>query len=142
MALVLVVAATGCSTSSLDGSIGDTMSLKFDRVKIKKQDVFLVTEYLRDTIRGTEKVCKLSLDTGGMDLDAGAPNLKAEEFLARVNLQRVTFDQDEFPEMEKGRLRFDHFDFRDGGSVEGDFLIVFVDSTTLQGLFIGSVDEL
>lgn len=141
MVPVIGLLAGGCTANSLEGSIGDTLSLGFDRVKLKKQDAFLVTEYLRDTLRGTEKICKLSVDTEGLDL-GGGPSIEGEEFFDRVELQRTTFDYDAFPPVQKGLLRFDHIDFRDGGSAEADFLIVFEDSHTLQGVFIGSIEEL
>lgn len=141
MVLVIGSLAGGCASNSLEGSIGDTLSLDFDRVELRKQDAFLVAVYLRDSLRGTEKVCKLSVDTEGLEL-GGGPVIEGEEFLDRVGLQRVTFEHDAYPTVQKGRLRFDHIDFRDGGSAEADFLIVFEDSRTLQGVFIGSIEEL
>jgi hypothetical protein len=140
--ILLLVPAAACSPNSLDGSIGDFLALDFDRVKLKKQDNFLVAEYIRDTLRGAEKVCKISVDTSSLDLpDGGSYQIEEDAFESNVEIQRTTFELDGFPEIDMGRLRFDYIDFKDGGSVDADFLVVFVDSHTLRGLFAGVLED-
>ncbi len=146
LGLILLAALlqTGaCANNSLEGSIADALSLHFDRVRITKQEEFLVTEYLRDSLRGTERVCRLSLDTQGLDLpNGGSYAVEDDLFLASVELQRTTFENDRFPDTEHGHLRFDSLRFRDGGSAEGEFLFVFADSNTLRGSFASDIVEL
>jgi hypothetical protein len=141
--VLLLGSAAACSPNSLDGSIGDFISLDFDRVVLKKQETFLVAEYLKDTLRGTEKVCKLSVDTADLDLpDGGSYRIDEDAFFSHVELQRTTFELDSFPAIDKGRVSFGYIDFEDGGGVDADFLVVFVDSHTLRGIFAGDIEEM
>jgi len=141
--IVILLASGGCSHDSLEGSIGDRLSLDFDYLQIRKQQLFLIIEYIKESNRGVEKICKLTVDTQGLELpDGGSLDLEDDVFLSHIELQRTTFENDSFPQVKDGYIHFSHIDFRDNGKAEGKFLCIFVDSLTLRGEFTGNIEEI
>ncbi len=139
--VAIAALATGCSDDNeLSGSISESHSLAFDRVTVRLQDTWLILAYLRDRPSGTEKVCKLVIDTDG--LPDGATTIAGDEFFERVNLQRSTFADDAFPPIESGEIVFDELDLQPSGDVSGEFIIQFDTGHTLIGIFGGKTELL
>lgn len=134
---------SACPYNQLEGSIDGTLALDFTEVRIRKQDDDLLLEYLRESERGSEKVCKVVIDTAGLELPAeGASEIVDEDFLSRVNLHRSTFDNDAFPPMVSGKIHFDELGFKDDGKARGNFEILFEASRSLRGWFDGFIEEI
>jgi hypothetical protein len=70
--LTLVVATgavlTACGgANSLDGSVGELVSLDFSRTRLTKQEAVLTIDYIRDTGGDLEELTlRLTIDTTGM----------------------------------------------------------------------------
>jgi len=141
---LFLLTSAACPYSHLEGSIDSDLSLDFNQLRLRKQEANLLIEYLRETRDGSEKVCKVVVDTEGLELPAGGSfDLGEELFLDHVTLQRSTFEGDEqFPAMEKGSMPFEEIDFRDDGFVKGSFEILFEGSRSLKGWFEGYLEEL
>ncbi len=136
LVLALIGGCVGCGTDDdLTGSVSELVPLEFDRVTVRLQDDWVIITYLRDLPDGTEKVCKLVVDTGG--LPAGAQQLEGARFLKRVTLHRSTFAEDSFPIMASGELNFRDFELKEGGEIGGDFIILFETGHDLLGSFSG-----
>ncbi|MFC1609446.1 hypothetical protein ACFL6C_00675 [Myxococcota bacterium] len=138
--LALIVVPACGPAHGLGGSIGESLSLEFNEVRIRKQEGFLITEYLMVSSQGTEKICKIILDTVGLDTDDSLV-VKGEAFLQRVDLQRATLGNDNFPPKRSGELRLDDLDFRRGGRAEGDVLATFEDNQSLNAWFGGDIED-
>ena len=135
-----IVLATACGDgNSLEGSISDSFSLDFDRVRIRKQAPELLIEYLKKHDGGTDKVCKVVVNTEGMSL-GGNTNIRGPTFLDRVTVTRVAATGGDFPDVDSGSMHFDTYEFRDGGDMKGRFDVLFVNGRTLNGDFEGKVD--
>jgi hypothetical protein len=139
---MVLLATSACGPANgLEGSIGETRPLDFDFVEIKKQDAFLLVEYVRSSTSATEKVCKLVVDTEGLDLPKGGSfDLTGDRFLEHVELQRATVANDLFPPKKSGDLEFHDIDFRGGGKADGEFRITFENEGSLSGWFSGIID--
>lgn len=127
-------AACGSGGNSLEGSIGESYPLVFDRVEIRKQDDFLLIEYVKDLAGGTNKVCKIVVDTRDLDIDDDS-TLRGDLFLRVVQVTRVAAQGGDFPVVQNGKIHFDRFEFRSGGHIQGDFEVVFETERTLSGSF-------
>jgi len=138
--LVWLFCALGCSSSYLEGSIGDDLSLNFDYIRIRSQDFFMAVEFIRESVRGSEKVCKLVVDTEELDLESSGYAVENEQFLQHVELSRTTYENDVFPEVKNGSLNFENFGMNGNDDVGGGFLVLFKDNRTLRGAFYGSVE--
>jgi hypothetical protein len=140
--VAIAVALAACKPANgLEGSIGETRSLDFDYVDIKKQAAYLIIEYLRVSTSATEKVCKLVVDTEGLTLpDGGSFMLDGERFLNHVELQSATVDNDLFPAKKSGEIEFHDLEFRAGGDADGEFVVTFEGEGSLSGWFSGIID--
>jgi hypothetical protein len=142
MGLLIGVAAgvAGCGNAANDlwGSVGEEYTLEFDSVAILKQGDALRIEYTKAAANGIDKVLKLTLMTTGLDLHAGS-DLRGETFLSAVTVERLVTEGGNFPTVSAGQLHFQSFDFIEGGSVTGDFTILFDNGRTLFGTFDGRV---
>jgi hypothetical protein len=132
-----------CPYSALEGSIDSDLSLAFTSSQLRKQDDYLLIEYLRESKAGTEKVCKVVVETRDLDLPGSGPfDLAEQRFLDHVELQRSTFDGDTFPAIDRGTLHFESIEFRHGGYARGSFDIFFVNTRRLEGWFDGIIKEI
>ena len=135
--LPALLLTTACgSGDTLDGSIGDTFSLDFDSVDIKKQDEYLLVEYRK----GADRVCKVLVDTTDLGLKDGS-KVSGEDFLDSVQISRVDASGQNFPDVDSGELELDDYEFKKGGKVSGEFSVVFENGRTLDGEFSGDVEE-
>ncbi len=140
LSLLLLCAACGGPDNSLEGSIGESFSLDFDRVGIYQQDSVLRIEYQRDIAGSTHKVCKIVVETAGLDLGDDS-EIKGDLFLERVSVQRIgTAGGNEFPPVTAGKITFEAYAFEAGGEIDGDFECAFDNGRTLAGNFKGDVE--
>jgi hypothetical protein len=138
----IAVSACGCGPNNqLTGSVDELLSIAYDFVKLVKQGNELGVEYLayRDD-GGLDKICILVLDTSDLPLDDDTA-ISGDLFDERVTLRRAVRAEDDFPEIEHGRLELTTIDFRDGGDASGKFTVVFVGGRTLEGSFGGMISE-
>lgn len=135
----VLLAACG-DGNSLEGSISESFSLEFDKVRIRKQNLALVVEYLHDIPGGTEKTCQVVLDTDGLNVGDNS-TVKGSIFKERVQINRVGSGGD-FPPIQEGQIYFDTFRFKDKGKVKGEFDAVLEGGRTLRGDFEGKVEEI
>lgn len=132
-------AIAGCGpVNELGGSIGQSYSLAFDEVQIRLQGGFLLIEYLNEVVGGTEKTCKIVVDTDGAHLGAGDA-LEGDAFRERVQISRVALTGGDFPKIERGRIGFEELSLRAGGPVTGEFEVVFAGDLGLHGKFAAAV---
>lgn len=139
-ALALLGSACGAA-NSLEGSISESFSLLFDEVLIRKQDTALIVEYRKTSGSSPAKICKLVVETDGLDLKKGA-KLKDEAFVAAVAVQREAQTGFDFPPVVGGDLELDRFQFRDGGHVSGEFFAQFDNGRNIKGRFDGNMTEI
>ncbi|MEK7703596.1 MAG: hypothetical protein AAB426_01445 [Myxococcota bacterium] len=139
--LAMTAVACGGPASSLEGSIGESYPLAFDRVEIRRQDDFLLIEYLKDIAGGTNKICKIVVDTRDLNIK-GDSNIRGPLFLDVVQVTRVAAQGGDFPAVKSGKIHFDTFQFRANGHIEGDFEVVFETDRTLSGNFDDTSVEL
>ncbi len=135
------LAACGKPDNDLWGSLDQSFSLEFDRVDIVKQGFDLRIEYLRDIGEGTEKVCKVVLETENMKI-SGDSDIEDEVFMQRVTVEREAADGIAYPEVTGGQLHFDSYSFKAGGTMDGDFTAVFKNGLNLFGNFKKRVREI
>mgnify|MGYP006270848541 CR=1 FL=1 len=133
--------AGGCGTNpnTLDGSIGESFALGFDRVRIRKQSNTLLIEYLNGVASGFEKPCKIVLDIEDLTLGDDAV-VDGEAFLQRVTIDRITATGGPFPDLERGSVEFREVALDAGGRVDGEFEAIFVNGRTISGKFDGNVE--
>ncbi len=131
-ALVTLAAACGGPGNSLSGSVGESFSLDYDRAQIRRVDLQLMIEYIKDP-NGT-KVCQVVVDTERLPLDGGAV-VKGTTFTQYVTVNRVASTGGNFPDVKSGEIRFESYDFTQGGTVSGEFDVLFVTGRTLHGNF-------
>jgi len=136
VAACLLLASACGEDNLLEGSVSGDRPLTFDRVSIRLQESWLVITYFEDHPAGTEKVCKVVVDTTGLPSGEEVV-LEGEEFIARVHLQRATFDDHGFPFIESGRLELDEFEVREGGDIAGEIFVLFETGQTLNARFQG-----
>jgi len=130
----------GCgAASSLDGSVGDSVALDFDRVRIRSQGSTLLIEYLRDIAGGSDKVCKMTVVTDDLGVAADT-YLEDDTFLERVSLSRVVASADQFPGVSGGSLHFVDFGLDPAGAISGEFHALFDNGRTLTGAFSGELE--
>ncbi len=139
-AAVLIIGAAlglaGCGgpPNSLEGSIGESFPLDFDRVRVRKQDEHLLIEYLKDLGGTTHKMLKIVIDTDDLNLGDGT-EITDEAFLEHVVIQRHAAEGGDFPEVKSGAIRFRELGFDAGDRVDGDFDALLVNGRTLNGNF-------
>ena len=148
MALV-VLGVAGCGDGTgLGGSIGESFSLGYDRVQLRKQGESLLIEYIEEAARSNEKVCKVVVDTGGLGLGGGS-KLEGDLFREHVAVQRVAYTGGDFPPVTEGRIELGELDFVAGGRVSGSFDVIFelpsigeqTEERSLYGSFSGDLVE-
>ena len=135
-ALVLLTAACGGPGNSLSGSIGESFSLDFDHADIRRQDLQLIIEYIKDP--NATKVCKVVVDTEHLPIDSGAV-VKSTYFTQYVTVSRVATVGGDFPDVKSGEIHFESYNFSSGGTVSGTFDVLFVNGRTLHGDFENKV---
>jgi hypothetical protein len=137
-----LAALAGCSgpDNSLEGSIGESFSLDFDRVAIYKQDQVLRIEYLREVAGATNKVCKIVVDTVGLSIGDESV-IEDELFRTHVTVQRIANEGGDFPPVQHGKITFETYEFESGGQIDGDFECLFDNGRTLSGTFDSQVEE-
>lgn len=135
-ALVLLAAACGGPGNSLEGSIGESFSLDYDTARIRRQDLQLLIEYLRD--RDEAMIAKVVVDTERLPLDSGAV-VKGAVFLQYVTVMRDEGRGNVFPDPKSGEIRFESYHFTQGGTVSGQFDVLFTNGRTLHGNFENQV---
>ena len=139
-ALLLLVPASCGADNELTGSISQQLPIEFDSVRIRKQQLDLLVEYLKGSGKSQESVCRVVLDTDNLPLQNGAI-IKDQLFLERVKLQRSAQGNAQFPDLNGGQLKFTTWEFSKGGLIKGEFSVVFVNGHTLFGSFEDKVEE-
>ena len=143
LSIVFLTALVACGgpENSLDGSIGESYDLSFDRVEIRKQGEDLIIEYIkkREVAGGDDKNCKIVVQTENLPLGDDT-SIQGDTFLERVTISRVSRTGGEFPEASSGKIEFKVFDFDDNGRIDGEFEAV-LDGRTLYGNFDAEVEE-
>ena len=140
IACLLALWACGGPGNSLEGSIGESFSLDFDTAQIRKQDLNLIIEYLKNQNGGTSKVAKVVVDTENLVISGGGV-IRGTVFTEHVTLSRVTNAGGDFPPTQSGSIRFEEWNFKDKGTVSGQFDILFNTGRTLHGNFENKVQE-
>lgn len=140
-ALLAMLVACGGPGNELSGSIGESFSLDFDYARIYKQDLNLRIEYLKKLSGGDGKVAKVVVDTRDLIIDSGAV-IRGETFNEYVTVERVMSTGGDFPPMKSGSIRFEDWNFKNGGKVSGEFDILFENGRTLSGNFENKVQEI
>jgi hypothetical protein len=130
--------ACGQAPNDLWGSIDESFPLDFDRVEILKQNLALRIEYLKDVHGGTNKICKLTIDTDNIDISDGT-ELRDDVFDRHVTLERVSSTQSSWPPLDGGKLKFQDYNFEEDGHMDGEFTVVFDNGRNLSGTFDGKV---
>ncbi len=132
---------TACGADvSLDGSISASYPLDFDQLLLRKQETYLLIEYLKAAVDGQEKICKVIVDTNGVALGKGS-ELKGLEFASHVWVQRVALKGGDFPAIDHGELQLDEIHFTADGKARGSFSVVFDGGRDLHGHFAGALVE-
>lgn len=129
--MMLLVASCG-DANQLWGSIREDHPMEFDRVEVVRQGHALRIEYIRDRGRDSEWVCKLTLDTEGLDLCDHA-EITATSFAERVVVERNA--DDALPRYTGGLLYFERYGASPGRAIEGDFNVLFDNGRNLAGSF-------
>lgn len=138
---VLTLVGCGGFENRLEGSISSSFSLDFDSVKVRKQDVSLIVEYIKQSGATTTKVAKMVLDTENLRGLGKDSKIDGQLFKDRIVVQREAPSGGDFPEVQSGELEFGDFEFRAGGKTSGSFNVGFVNGRTLYGEFSGEVEE-
>lgn len=143
VSVLAVVGLAGCGgyENRLEGSISSSFSLDFDSVNVRKQDVSLIVEYIKQSGASQTKVAKMVLDTENLKGLGKDSKVDGQLFKDRVVVQREAPSGGDFPEVQSGELQFGDFEFKAGGNVSGSFNVGFVNGRTLYGEFTGSVEE-
>ena len=84
------------------------------------------------------KVAKVVVDTERLPLDNTAV-VKGTVFQEFVTVTRVAGAGNLFPDVKSGELRFESFHFTQGGTVAGQFDVLFTNGRTLHGNFENQV---
>jgi hypothetical protein len=142
-ALVLtLLCSQACAeqNNKLFGSIGELYPLDFNEVRVRKQQTDLVLDYINEVDRTVEKPCRLVIETAELDIK---PNVQIadELFTPSVHLSRVMVAGESFPDIQRGELEFETYEFKGGGRVDGQFFINFVNGRDLYGTFGADVVE-
>ena len=133
--------AAGCGQAPNDlwGSIDESFPLAFDQVEIRKQNLALIIEYIKELHGGIDKVTKIVVNTG----DADIPKLKEleDEYFANdtVTVERVAATGGDFPPVVSGEIKFDKYNFEEDGKIDGSFTVQFDNGRNLLGNFDGRV---
>ena len=140
--VVLELSACGSAPNDLWGSIDESFSLDFDRVDISKQNLDLIIAYIK-VLNGDagEKMCKVTVQTANLNIQSNS-DIAEDVFMKRVTVQRVASVGGEFPLVTGGHMHFATYEFQNGGSMEGDFTVLFKTGRTLFGAFRGTVVEI
>ena len=142
---LLLVASSGCSNRSLDGSLSDAFDLSFSSLDLRRSSTAFQVSYLRS--EGREVVARITVVTEGLDMSSSFQ--LGGEYAAGHPRASVTRAMDREPllvlppvasgEMDAGE------DPKPGKSISGDFSLVFGDGgdvgagRTLYGNFEGTV---
>ncbi|OGQ78930.1 MAG: hypothetical protein A2289_04075 [Deltaproteobacteria bacterium RIFOXYA12_FULL_58_15] len=135
--------AMGCGKADNDlwGSIDESFPLNFDRVEIFKQNLALRIEYIKEIQGGEDKVCKVVVNTGNVKIKNGT-SLEEKRFADfTVTFERVAATGGNFPAISGGTIQFDTFEFKEGGTIDGDFSVVFEEVGGRQPNMFGNFDR-
>jgi hypothetical protein len=141
-ALGALAMLTGCSglddCNKLGGAVAITYDLGFNKVTIEKQTKAGQFQAMRVTY--------LNDDSGDIPvrLVANAPveeGKKKDLATKEATVYRVMQNNSQFPDVKEGHITFDTLGGA-GDDADGRFYATFVDGTTLNGEFCGTVREL
>ena len=142
--VLMLVGLTACGEAANDlwGSIDESFPLNFDRVDILKQNLALRIEYIKKIHGGEDKVCKVVVNTNNLNIKDNS-ELKGDAFADEiVTVERVAATGGDYPPITGGNLRFDVYEFKTGGKIDGDFTVNFQNGRNLFGNFDGKVKEI
>jgi hypothetical protein len=138
-ALAALIVGCGQASNDLWGSIDESFPLEFDYVRVLMQDLALRVEYIKDLPGGSDKICKVIVNTGEAEIQDDT-ELQDEYFLSyTVTVQRSAATGGDFPDYESGVIKFDKYRFRDNGKIDGSFAVEFVNGRNLLGNFDGRI---
>jgi hypothetical protein len=138
----MTLASTGCNglddCNKLGGAVAITYDLGFNKVTIEKQTKNGEFQALRVTY--------LNDDSGDIPVRvvANAPveeGKKKDLATKEATVYRVMQNNSQFPDVKEGHITFDSLGGV-GDDADGRFYATFVDGTTLNGDFCGTVREL
>jgi len=134
-AATALIAATcaGCAGSSLEGSLGAVIDLRFETVTASQTDEAVTVKYLRAQGAGQDVVLQVTARLAGKVLSPNVSFDLAEEISPGV--QRGTISRNvlndprtTFPMLKRGSLHFSSA-FATGQKANGDFSATFADGT-------------
>jgi hypothetical protein len=139
--IALGVASCGQAPNDLWGSIDESFPLEFDYVVIRKQDLSLIVEYIQELHGGIDKVCKIVVNTGDVDIRLKDGTSLEDEYFAdyTVTVERVAATGGDFPDVTSGEIKFDDWNFEENGKMDGSFTAQFENGRNLLGNFDGRV---
>ena len=132
MALIAATCA-GCAGSSLEGSLGTIIDLRFETVTASQTTDAVTVKYLRAQGAGQDVVLQVTASLAGTSLSPNVSLDLAEEISPGV--QRGTISRNvlndprtTFPKLQRGGLRFSSA-LSPGQKVNGNFSATFADGT-------------
>ncbi len=143
-ATLLLLAFTGCAAgNSLTGSVASADSLSFDSVESEWVTNQLVIRYLLSgNLPIPGEPLRLTMDkvlvTDGEDIPA-VPGLEIEHYLVTRSPGGELIQDPPLPAVAHGYIHFDRAGSNVGQAVQGNFSLIFVDGSNLDGTFNTSV---
>jgi hypothetical protein len=132
MALIAATCA-GCAGSSLEGSLGTVIDLRFDTVTASQTADAVTVKYLRAQGTGQDVVLQVTASLAGKALSPNVSLDLAEE--VATGIQRGTISRNvlndprtTFPKLKRGNLQFSST-LAVGQKVHGGFSATFADGT-------------
>jgi hypothetical protein len=141
--LSLVALSASCTAqrdNKLMGSIAELYPLDFTQVRIRGQLTDLIVDYLKEKAGAVEKPCRLVVETAELEI---RPNVAIAdpEFSASVHVSRVMVGGEPFPDIQRGELTLKTYEFKNGGRIDGEFFVEFVNGRGLNGVFGGEMQK-
>lgn len=142
-ASLVLLLAVGCGRppNSLDGSIGASVDLAFDRVELRHfpSQERVQLDYLKDLEGGNipDVVAKVvvGVPAGGFVIGEAHALDPASDVV-----ERVVAKGDAYPDLERGQITFDEGGAA-AGPAKGSFATTFVNGKTLNGTFDVEVED-
>ena len=124
----------GCGSATLlRGSV--EVDLAFDTFTASAHGTQLLLTYGR---KAGDVVAAIALETQGAALSNGK-TMSQSDFIKFATVSRNMTDSSLLPPILQGYIKFDRFTLTPGHPVSGNFFIVFVKGTTLEGTFEGKL---
>ena len=131
-----------CGGSTLTGSVVSSSDLSFDYVEAELVSGELVVRYLSNDVDPVPREpVRLSMDSAvstGTEIPA-VPNLRLSHYLVVRAPGGDLVEAPPFPDLDHGHILFNSVGTTSGHAVAGNFSLVFVDGSNLEGTFSTSL---